>query len=59
LKARRERGENIIQYLKNTALLFYFSLLMSMARQMERESNSSSSSILWVPRMDAKFQIGG
>jgi hypothetical protein len=58
LKARRERGENIIQYLKNTALLFYFSLLMSMARQMERESNSSSS-ILWVPRMDAKFQIGG
>jgi hypothetical protein len=25
----------------------------------ERERENSSSSILWVPRMDVKFQIGG
>jgi hypothetical protein len=56
---QKERGENIIQCLKNTALLFYFNLLMPLARPMERERESSSSSILWVPRMDAKFQIGG
>jgi hypothetical protein len=53
LKARRERetererGENVIQCLKNTALLFYFSLLISLARQMERERAAAAAAVFF------------